>query len=123
MRHPRVWEQVREDGCNAEDARYDPAHVYFRHRSQGFMMFRRVKGDVFDCHIAMIRGGQGLPDFVAACLACMRSAGACRFIAPISDWNKPALRLAARMGFVEFASLQNCWRDGRPHHTIYLEAN
>lgn len=122
MRHPRVWEWVREDGLDSSDFSYDPAHIYFAYQDKGFVMYRKIKDGLYDVHAAILRGGRGIVAFGLETLAEMRTRGATRFIAPISDWNKAAVRYARACGFTEVARIPNALRDGVMHETIYLES-
>lgn len=122
MRHPRVWEWVREDGKPVDSFSYDPAHIYFAYQDKGFVMYRHVRDGIYDVHAAILRGGRGIVSFGLETLAEMRKRGATWFIAPISDWNKAALRYARSCGFTEFGRLRNALRDGVMHETIYLES-
>lgn len=122
MRHPRVWEWVREDGLDSASFAYDPKHTYFAYEDKGFVMYRHVRDGIYDVHAAILRGGRGIVDFGLSTLAEMRSRGADWFIAPISDWNKAALRYARACGFTELGRIPNAMRDGVLHETIYLES-
>lgn len=122
MRHPRVWEWVREDGLDPSDFSYDAQHTYFAYQDKGFVMYRQVRDGTYDVHAAILRGGRGIVAFGLETLEAMRMLGATRFIAPISDWNKAALRYARACGFTEIARISNAVRDGVMHETIYLES-
>lgn len=122
MRHPRVWEWVREDGLDSIDFSFNPQYTYFAYQDKGFVMYRHVRDGIYDVHAAILRGGRGIVSFGLETLEEMRKRGANKFIAPISDWNKAALRYARACGFTEFGRLRNALRDGVMHETIYLES-
>jgi hypothetical protein len=122
MRDPRVWEWVREDGKSVDQFSHNPADTYFQFEDLGFVMYRRVVGAMYEVHIAMRRGSRALAAFVLEALAEMRLRGAQRFIAPIGDWNRAAVQLARKCGFVEIARKENCRRDGGLYQTVYMES-
>ena len=122
MRDARVWECVREDGFSPDEIGYRPSETYFQFQDKGFVMFRSPARGVEEIHIALLRGARDVEPFIGECLREMRSRGAERFIAPIPAWNRAAIRLAKRCGFVEFNRLENrCIRDGRAYAGILME--
>src|SRR3546814_12214887 len=62
LRHPRVWEWVREDGLDSASFAYDPKHTYFAYQDKGFVMYRHVRDGIYDVHAAILRGGRGIVD-------------------------------------------------------------
>jgi len=122
MRDPRVWECVRQDGFTPDEVGYRPRETYFQFHDRGFVMFRSPARGVQEIHIALLRGARNVEPFIGECLQEMRARGTARFIAPIPAWNRAAIRLAKRCGFVEFRRLENRFiRDGRMYAGILME--
>lgn len=122
MRDARVWECVRQDGFTPDEVGYRPRETYFQFQDKGFLMFRSPMLGVEEVHIAMLRGARDVEPFVGECLREMGARGAMRFIAPIPAWNRAAIRLAKRCGFVEFRRLEGRFiRDGRTYAGILME--
>jgi hypothetical protein len=121
MRDPRVWEWVCEDGVRPEQFDYRHGDVYFRHADFGFITFRRTTMNMQEVHIAMKKGATGVHVFTERALDEMRRRGARKFLAPIGDWNKAALRLARQCGFVEEGRVSGAWtRNGVPHAMVLM---
>lgn len=74
-----------------------------------------------EVHIAMKKGATGVHVFTERALDEMRRRGARKFLAPIGDWNKAALRLARQCGFVEEGRVSGAWtRNGVPHAMVLM---
>lgn len=122
MRDARVWECVREDGFSPDEIGYRPDETYFQFQDKGFVMFRSPAKGVDEIHVAMLRGARGLEPFIGECLRERCARGTRRFIAPIPEWNRAAVRLAKRCGFMEFKRIDaRCIRDGRTWLVILME--
>jgi L-amino acid N-acyltransferase YncA len=51
----------------------------------------------------------------------MRKRGACKFIAPIGDWNRSALKLSKACGFIEEGRIKKAYiRDNKFHAMVMM---
>jgi hypothetical protein len=120
MRDPRVWEWVRIDGVRKEHFCFSDQAIYFAN-DYGFVMFRQAYPTTSEVHVCMLKGAKNVDEFVKDSLEKMRQSGVKKFIAPIGEWNRPALKLASRCGFVKEGHISNVWhRDGKPQSLIIM---
>jgi len=120
MRDDRVWKWVCVDGIRKDQFQYQEQATYFVN-DYGFVMFRQAYPTTWEVHVCMLKGAKDVDDFVMNCLKKMRQNGCKKFIAPIGQWNRPALKLARRCGFVKEGELSNVWfRDGKPQSMIIM---
>lgn len=121
MRDDRVWKWVCEDGIEKHQYGFSPTAKYFIMEGHGFVMFRRATQKMYEVHVCMLKGAQNVKPFVMGCLEKMRRNGVTKFIAPMGEWNKAAIRLAKSCGFVEEGRITNAhYRDGVPYAMIIM---
>jgi len=76
---------------------------------------------MYEVHICMLKGAKGVDSFFLDSLEKMRQKGARKFIGPIGDWNRPALKLAKRCGFTEEGRISKAYqRDGIDRSMIMM---
>jgi L-amino acid N-acyltransferase YncA len=88
------------DGATKEELTYNENATYFTNE-YGFMMFRGLYPHFQEVHICMKKGAKNVDEFAMKNLQAMREQGVKKFLAPIGEWNTPALKLAKRCGFIE----------------------
>jgi RimJ/RimL family protein N-acetyltransferase len=120
MRDDRVFNAVRIDGISKEQLGYRENEIYFANE-HGFVMFRDLTPTTKEVHIAMLKGAKNVDSFVYECLEKMRKQGAIKFVGTIGEWNKPALKLAKRCGFIEEGRISKAFlRDGQYHAMVIM---
>jgi hypothetical protein len=120
MRNDRVWNAVRIDGISKEQIEYRENEIYFVNE-YGFVMFRNLTPTTKEVHIAMLKGAKNVDFFFKECLENMRKRGATKFLGTIGEWNKPALKLAKRCGFIEEGRISKAFlRDGQYHAMVMM---
>lgn len=121
MHDDRVWQWVREDGIEKHQFGYSPNAKYFLLNDHGFVMFRKATQKMYEIHVCMLKGARNVKPFVMECLQKMRDIGVTKFIAPIGEWNKAAIRLAKSCGFVEEGRITGAhYRNGVPYAMIIM---
>ena len=119
MRNDRVWDSVRVDGVTKEQFGYCESSEYFVNK-HGFVMFRTVTPSMMELHVCMLKC-KNTKEFVEECMEKMRNKGTNKFLAPIGDWNKSALKLGKRLGLIEEGRIANAYiRDGKFHSMILM---
>lgn len=119
MQNDRVWNSVRVDGVEKEQFTYSDTADYFVHEC-GFVMFRMVTPSTYEIHVCMLKCNE-TQKFVEHCIKEMRKRGACKFIAPIGDWNKSALKLSKACGFIEEGRIKKAYiRDNKFHAMVMM---
>ena len=83
-------------------------------------MFRMVTPSTYEIHVCMLKCKE-TQKFVEYCIKEMRNRGACKFIAPIGDWNKSALKLSKACGFIEEGRIKKAYiRDNKFHAMVMM---
>lgn len=119
MRNDRVWDSVRVDGVTKEQFGYCESSEYFVNE-HGFVMFRTVTPSMMEFHVCMLKC-KNTKEFVEECMEKMRNKGTNKFLAPIGDWNKSALKLGKRLGLIEEGRIANAYiRDGKFHSMVLM---
>ena len=119
MQNDRVWDSVRVDGVTKEQFGYCESSEYFVNK-HGFVMFRTVTPSMMELHVCMLKC-KNTKEFVEECMEKMRNKGTNKFLAPIGDWNKSALKLGKRLGLIEEGRIANAYiRDGKFHSMILM---
>jgi len=119
MRNDRVWDSLRVDGVTKEQFGYCESSEYFVNE-HGFVMFRAVTPSMMELHVCMLKC-KNTKEFVEECMKKMRNKGTNKFLAPIGDWNKSALKLGKRLGLIEEGRIANAYiRDGKFHSMILM---
>ena len=119
MHNDRVWNSVRVDGIEKEQFTYSDTADYFVHEC-GFVMFRMVTPSTYEIHVCMLKCKE-TQKFVEHCIKEMKNRGACKFIAPIGDWNKSALKLSKACGFIEEGRIKKAYiRDNKFHAMVMM---
>lgn len=119
MHNDRVWESVRIDGVSKEQYGYCELDEYFVNE-HGFVMFRTVTPTMKELHVCMLKC-KHTKEFVEECMEKMKKRGTKKFLAPIGDWNKSALKLGKRLGLIEEGRIANAYmRDGKFHSMVLM---
>lgn len=119
MQNDRVWDSVRVDGVTKEQFGYCESSEYFVNK-HGFVMFRTVTPSMMELHVCMLKC-KNTKEFVEECMEKMRNKGTNKFLAPIGDWNKSALKLGKRLGLIEEGRIANAYiRDGKFHSMVLM---
>lgn len=119
MQNDRVWDSVRVDGVTKEQFGYCESSEYFVNE-HGFVMFRTVTPSMMEFHVCMLKC-KNTKEFVEECMEKMRNKGTNKFLAPIGDWNKSALKLGKRLGLIEEGRIANAYiRDGKFHSMVLM---
>ena len=119
MRNDRVWDSIRVDGVTKEQFGYCESSEYFVNK-HGFVMFRTVTPSMMELHVCMLKC-KNTKEFVEECMEKMRNKGTNKFLAPIGDWNKSALKLGKRLGLIEEGRIANAYiRDGKFHSMVLM---
>ena len=119
MHNDRVWNSVRIDGVEKEQFCYRDSDIYFTY-PYGFVMFRSSTPIMKEIHVCMLKC-KNTQEIVENCLQVMRYRGVKKFLAPIGDWNKSALKLSMACGFKEEGRISNAFtRDGKYHSMILM---
>jgi hypothetical protein len=122
MQDDRVWNWIKVDGAKKEDYSHNPAFTYFTN-DHGFMMFRGLSPAFQEVHICMKKGAKNVDEFSMDNLEKMRKKGVKKFLAPIGEWNTPALKLAKRCGFIEEGRISKAYqRDGQFKSMVLMGA-
>ena len=99
MHNDRVWNSVKIDGIQKEHYGFRESDQYFVN-DYGFVMFRTATPIMKEVHVCMLKC-KNTQEIVEDCLENMRKNGTEKFLAPIGDWNKSALKLSIACGFKE----------------------
>lgn len=111
-----TWDQQRID--DSPIPKYANSEIYFCNE-YGFIAFRQLTSALYEVHIAMLRKAKNVKAFSLNTLETARKKGAKKFVAPIAEFNKPAIMLAKRCGFVlEGTITKAIYRDGKPYSLL-----
>ena len=118
MHNDRVWNAIKVDGIKKEQFGYSDSADYFVHEC-GFVMFRSITPSTSEIHVCMLKCKE-TQKFVEHCIKEMRNRGVCKFIAPIGDWNKSALKLSKACGFVEEGRITKAYIRNNKFHAMVM---
>lgn len=121
IQNDRVWRWLKVDGVEKELVRYEPSSTYFVNEN-GFVMYRQIYPSMWEVHIVMTKA-KNVVEFGMETMQKMREKGVKKFLAPIGEWNTPALKLAAKCGFKETGRISKAFqRDGVSKSLIFMGA-
>jgi len=119
MHNDRVWNSVKIDGVTKEMYGYSDSNNYVIN-DYGFIMFRGLTPTMQEIHVCMLKC-KNTQEIVKKAIDEVRATGVKKFLAPIGDWNKSALKLSIACGFIEEGRITKAYiRNGNFHSMILM---
>jgi hypothetical protein len=118
MHNDRVWNSVKVDGVTKEMYGYSDHNDYIVN-DYGFIMFRGLTPIMQEIHVCMLKC-KNTQEIVSKAIDEMRAKGVKKFLAPIGDWNKSALKLSMACGFTEEGRIANAYTRNGTFHSMIL---
>jgi hypothetical protein len=123
---PAVWDASSDDGCGDPDLfflKLDPNTIWIKAGDYGVFMLHANNHTMYECHTMLLPRAHGKAVEIAkeAMKWAFENTPATRIITAVPTYNVLALRLAHRVGFVQWGLNVNAWKkNGIMHDLIML---
>jgi hypothetical protein len=127
--NPVIWDACSDDGCGDPDLFFlmmDKNTIWVRVEDYGVFMLHAHNHTLFECHTMLLPKAHGKAVGIGkeALKWAFENTSAERIITSIPDDNVLALRLARKVGFLQYGVNVNAWKkNGQMHDLLMLGKN